>query len=176
MRARRRLAETGRWRNSTRRWKPLSSLSDSYKTITFSFSSCYKNSYFFSSYFAASSPPVSSPAEPCRGAGLNPAPGGTTPQIPDLRSGHAAAVWMVRRPVLSQHFGFISFSFLQILLCFRHVRGRNGRHGFKSHRRYQKLPLCCAQTVRQPDAKGATLGWEAQTHRRQPQPLLLRQW
>ena len=42
-----RLAETGRWRNSTRRWKPLSSLSDSYKTITFSFSSCYKNSYFF---------------------------------------------------------------------------------------------------------------------------------
>lgn len=141
MMARRRLAETGRWRKFDPSLEANFTHFEPTYSLTSFFSSCYKNSYFFSSYFAASSPPVSSPAEPCRGAGLNPAPGGTTPQIPDLRSGHAAAVWMVRRPVLSQHFGFISFSFLQILLCFRHIRGRNGRRGFKSHRRHQPETL-----------------------------------
>ena len=145
MMARRRLAETGRWRKfdpslEATFYAFFSHLVTPTLQYLFSFPHVHKTPIFISVLWLPA-PPVSSPAEPCRGAGLNPAPGGTTPQIPDLRSGHAAAVWMVRRPVLSQHFGFISFSFLQILLCFRHIRGRNGRRGFKSHRRHQPETL-----------------------------------
>ena len=134
MMARRRLAETGRWRNSTRRWKPLSSLSDSYKTITFSFSSCYKNSYFFF-LFCGFQPAGILSGGTMSGCGFESRPWrNSSPNTrPCAGSCRRSLDGETAKPVTT--FWVRILLFLQNLLCFCYIRGRNGRRGFKSHRR-----------------------------------------